>query len=51
MGSSASGDTALIAASLNLDLNATTALHLGHDGQAGAASQAHALTGTWAGKF
>jgi len=51
MGSSASGDTAVIAAGLNLDLNATTALHLDYDGQAGAASQAHALTGTWAGKF
>ncbi|MDP3315270.1 MAG: autotransporter domain-containing protein [Devosia sp.] len=50
-GTSPDSDVAAIAAGVNFDLNDTTALDLAYDGQIGAGSQTHVVSGTWATKF
>jgi outer membrane autotransporter protein len=51
VGTPIAGDTAVVDAGLNLDLNTDNTLDFSYDGQIGADSQTHALKGTWAGNF
>ena len=50
-GTSPDSDVAAIAAGVNFDLSDTTVLDLAYDGQIGAGTETHVVSGTWATRF